>query len=358
MNIPIRNLYYLFVYAWAQFPAGKLAETGTDNSPDLPNLLAAILASGVHRLLRRGMDRGYQTLTEELVGPRGRLRLDRMIAEATLLRGTAVCDYDELTHDVLHNQVLKATLLSLSRCADVQRETRHDLRALTHRFRDVSTIRLSAGHFGLIALHRNNSEYAFLMRLCEFVYRSLMPEAQGTGSRFQSILEDDVKMSKVFEAFLRNFLRAHFSEYRVRAEQLDWDVTEASDADLALLPRMLTDITLRNAERTVIVDAKFYRDALRDGPYGRRVHSQHLYQLVTYLQHERRRHVVEHRLSGMLIYPAVGQSLRLRYRLLGIPVLVATVDLSQEWQIVDRELRQLFATPERSTPEAGEREAI
>lgn len=88
-------------------------------------------------------------------------------------------------------------------------------------------------------------------------------------------------MSKVFEAFLRNFLRAHFPEYRVRAEQLDWDVTDAAEGDLALLPRMLTDITLRDADRTIIVDAKFYKDALRDGPYGRRLHSQHLYQLVT-----------------------------------------------------------------------------
>jgi 5-methylcytosine-specific restriction enzyme subunit McrC len=346
MNIPIRNLYYLFVYAWAQFPGGRFVETGVDDSPDLPNLFAAILSTGVRTLLRRGLDRGYQTLTEELIGPRGRLRLDRMIAEATLLRGTAVCDYDELTHNVLHNQILKATLLSLSRCADVRRDTRHDLRSLSRHFQEVSTIRLGASHFRLVALHRNNSEYDFLMRLCEFVYRSLLPDVQGTGSRFQSILEDEMRMSKVFETFLRNFFRAHLSEYRVRAEQLDWDVAEATEADLTLLPRMLTDITLRSADRTIIVDAKFYKDALAEGPFGKRVRSQHLYQLVTYLQHERMRHSGGHDLSGMLIYPAVGGSLRLRYRLLGTPVLVATVDLSQEWQCVGLELRQLFEAPE------------
>jgi 5-methylcytosine-specific restriction enzyme subunit McrC len=335
-----------------------MGETGIDDSPDLPNLFANILSTGVRRLLRRGLDRGYQTLTEELVGPRGRLRLDRMIAEATLLRGTAVCDYDELTHNVLHNQILKATLLSLSRCADVQRETRHDLRSLSRRFQDVSPIRLGAGHFRLVALHRNNSEYSFLMRLCEFVYWSLLPDVQGTGSRFQSILEDEVKMSKVFEAFLRNFLRTHLPDYRVRAEQLDWDVADASEADLQLLPRMLTDITLRGADRTTIVDAKFYKDALRDGPYGRRVHSQHLYQLVTYLQHERLRHPPEHRLSGILIYPAVEQSLRLTYRLLDIPVLVATVNLARDWHSIDRELRQLFATTEELAKVTAEGEVV
>jgi 5-methylcytosine-specific restriction enzyme subunit McrC len=75
--------------------------------------------------------------------------------------------------------------------------------------------------------------------------------------------------------------------------------------------------------------------------YGERVRSQHLYQLVTYLQHERRRQ--EHKgLCGLLIYPEVGQSLRLRYRLLDLPVLVATIDLGREWHDIEKELHDLL----------------
>ena len=130
MTIPIRNLYYLFLYAWARFPGGAIGEAGIDESPDLPNLFAKLLSAGTRRLFRRGLDRGYKTFTDEMVGPRGRLRLDRMIKEATQLRGTAVCDFDELTHDVLHNQILKATLTNLARCVDVEQGTRHELRSL------------------------------------------------------------------------------------------------------------------------------------------------------------------------------------------------------------------------------------
>jgi 5-methylcytosine-specific restriction enzyme subunit McrC len=108
--IPIRNLYYLFLYAWARFPGGAVGEAGVDKSPDLPSLFAKLLSAGTRRLLRRGLDRGYKTLTDEVAGPRGRLRLDRMVKEAIQMRGTAICDFDELNHDVLHNQVLKATL--------------------------------------------------------------------------------------------------------------------------------------------------------------------------------------------------------------------------------------------------------
>ena len=341
MTIPIRNLYYLFLYAWARFPGGTVGEVGTDQSLDLPNLFAKLLSAGTRRLVRRGLDRGYTAATEELIGPRGRLRLDRMMKEVTRLRGTAVCDFDELTHDVLINQVLKATLLSLAGCVDVERETRQNLRVLARRLHDVTDIQLSASLFQQIAISRNNREYMFLIRLCEFVFWSLMPDEVGAATRFKKILEDQVRMSKVFEDFLRNFFQLHRPEYHVRAESPHWHVSGATESDLGLLPRMVTDITLRHAEHTIIVDAKFYKSALAKSPYGEKVQSGHLYQLITYLQHERVRDIGKD-ISGMLLYPDVGQSLRLKYRLLDIPVIVATVDLGREWHEIESELHDLL----------------
>jgi 5-methylcytosine-specific restriction enzyme subunit McrC len=326
-----------------------MAEAAVDKSPDLPNLFAKLLSAGTRRLLRRGLDRGYKTFTEELKSPRGRLRLDRMIKETTQLRGTAVCDFDELTHDVLHNQVLKATLINLATCSDVEKEARHDLRSLARRFHDVVDIHLSASCFRRMVISRNNREYMFLMRLCEFVFLSLMPDERGATSRFQKVLDDEVRMSAVFEDFLRNFFELNRAEYRVRAEAPDWYVTDATEEDLTFLPRMLTDITLRHANHTIIVDAKFYATPLIQSHHGdgERVRSQHLYQLITYLQHERLRHA-DKGLAGVLIYPDIGQSLRLRYRLLGIPILVATVDLGKEWRDIEIELHKLLDTCETS----------
>jgi 5-methylcytosine-specific restriction enzyme subunit McrC len=318
-----------------------VGEAGIDESPDLPNLFAKLLSAGTRRLFRRGLDRGYKAFTDEVENPRGRLRLDRMVKEATQIRSKAVCDFDELTHDVLHNQVLKATLVELAKCSDVEKETRHELRSLARRFYDVADILLSGSCFRSIVVSRNNREYIFLMLLCEFVFWSLMPDERGTAARFKQVLEDEVRMSVVFEDFLRNFFQAHRTEYRVRVESSEWFVSDASEHDLALLPRMVTDITLRHPDHTIIIDAKFYGKALAQGPFGERVRSQHLYQLVTYLQHERIRQT-ERRLAGILIYPDVGRSLRLRYRLLGIPVLVATVDLGQEWRNIEAELHGLL----------------
>src|SRR4051812_39788839 len=186
-----------------------MGEAGVDESPDLPSLFARLLLAGTRRLFRRGLDRGYQMLTDELSGLRGRLRLDRMIKEATQLRGMAVCDFDELTHDVLHNQILRATLIDLSRCSDLEKDMRHDLRALAQRFFDVSDIQLTPRCFRQITISRSNREYGFLMRLCEFVFWSRMPDQQGSTARFYQVLDDEVRMSVVFEHFLRNFFQLH-----------------------------------------------------------------------------------------------------------------------------------------------------
>jgi hypothetical protein len=78
-----------------------------------------------------------------------------------------------------------------------------------------------------------------------------------------------------------------------------------------------------------------------DGPYGQRLRSGHLYQLITYLQHERVRQPGKG-LAGMLLYASVNKSMRLKYELLGIPVLVATVDLTQNWPDIEAELHEFL----------------
>ena len=70
MNIPIRNLYYLFCYAWARFPKGEMIDVGIDDCPDLPNLFARIFINGMHRLIRRGLNQGYITNDDETRCPR------------------------------------------------------------------------------------------------------------------------------------------------------------------------------------------------------------------------------------------------------------------------------------------------
>ena len=70
-----------------------------------------------------------------------------------------------------------------------------------------------------------------------------------------------------------------------------------------------------------------------------KVHSAHLYQLMSYLTNVRKKEGDE--LTGMLIYPRVDRTLRERYSIQGYPIAVCTVDLNQDWRALKAELISL-----------------
>jgi 5-methylcytosine-specific restriction enzyme subunit McrC len=342
MTIPIRNLYYLFSYAWEHFPEGGAVEVGVDDCPDLPNLFARLLVNGTNRLLRRGLDRGYRSFVEETRAPRGKMVLDAIIKGQTLRRGAVVCAFDELTVDVLHNQLVKATALQLAKAKGLSRGLAHELRLLGRRMDGVSDIRPQSSLFPRVQLSRNTGQYGPLLKLCEIIVRNLLPEEDGDVSRFASILDDGPQMSTVFEEFLRSFYRLEQSRFHsVGVETLKWDGYSVTDAGGAHLPGMITDITLRSRDRTVVIDAKFYREALVGGYGAPKVHSGNLYQMLAYLQHTAKATMTP--VDGILIYPLNGAPLRLHYRLLGFDVQVVTVDLTEPWPAIHDQLLNLLS---------------
>lgn len=344
MTIPIRNLYYLFCYAWERFPEGDEVDVGIDDCPDLPNLFARILVNGLNRLLRRGLDRGYVPFEEELRGPRGRMLIDQSLKALTLERGAIVCGLDELRHDVLHNQLLKATADFLARDSRVTPALAHQLREITRRLRDVSDIRISLGLFSRVQLSRNAGQYRRLLRLCELIRRAALPEGDGDGQRFGDILRDETRMSQVFETFLLNFYRTHADGYATNPEDMRWQIEALPESDASLLPIMRTDMTLRGAHEALVIDAKFYADPFPRGLGAAKIRSAHLYQLYAYLRHAVHRHAPLP-VRGALIYAAPNGAVRHQYRLEGHDVTVMAVDLSQPWPEIHAELLRLLRHP-------------
>lgn len=337
MTIPIRNLYYLFCYAWQRFPPGGAVEAGVDASPDLPNLFARLLVNDANRLLRRGLDRGYRTFVEETRAPRGRMLLDAIVKEQTLRRGAVVCAIDELTPDVQHNRILKATARLLARTRGVETDLVHELGSVVLKLGAVADIRLSADAFKGVQLSRNTRQYGPLLKLCELVWQAQMPDEAGQGSRFADILKDEVTMSAVFEDFLRNFYVHHQSRFRVGREIMAWDAVALDPGSNGRMPVMETDLTLRSRDRTLVIDAKYYKEMLvsRGGPG--KIRSGHLYQLFAYMEHAGAR-APQLPCDGALIYPAVGEPVALRYQLRGHEVLVKSIDLNRDWPDIHAEL--------------------
>ena len=103
----------------------------------------------------------------------------------------------------------------LRRTAGIDSDIRHKLGLLERRLGGIDEISLSRRVFGLVQLNGNNRYYRFLMRICELIFRSLLPAQDGKGYQFEDVLEDEVRMRKVFEDSVRNFYRLEQRKYRL-----------------------------------------------------------------------------------------------------------------------------------------------
>jgi 5-methylcytosine-specific restriction enzyme subunit McrC len=270
------------------------------------------------------------------------LVLDEIVKRQTLQRGQVVCTFDELVLDVLHNRILKATLRVLASADDLDKQYRHELRLLVRRLEGVREIRLDSGCFRRVQLSRNTRQYRLLLQICELTFYSLLPDEVGSGSRFADILKDEVRLSAVFEEFLKNFYSHEQDDYQVGSDVLAWDAKALTTDGMAYLPAMRTDITLRSSQRIIVADAKYYTNTLAHFHGSSKIHSANLYQLYTYLQHMSGKHPGV-QTDGLLIYPTVKVSLMLDYELPQHRIRVATVDLSLSWPEIHEELLQILS---------------
>jgi len=277
--ITVKNIYYLLLYAWDKFDEGRMVSIDAEPDTDLVNLLALVLTRGIDQLLRRGLDRGYLSVAEELAGIRGKLDLSTSIKSNLLPRARTACQFDELSHDVLHNQILKAMLVRLMKAEGVEREVRSSVRIAFQRMPECRSIQLTRRHFHAIQLHRNTRFYRFLIDVCRLLFEHLSPDEAMGSFRFRDFSRDEVRMRSLFEKFLRNFYKHEQFVFKVQGSQFTW--AKAVGEGAALLPVMKTDVTLKRPGRQIVIDAKYTPHVLQHNPHGEtpKFDSKHLFQL-------------------------------------------------------------------------------
>lgn len=348
--IPIQNIYFLLCYAWDSLDEGQLVPVSQDDCKTLPELFARVLEGGVTHLIKRGLDRGYITENEDTSRLRGKFDVSVTIKRNLLRTSRVHCVIDSLSHDVLHNRIIKASLRSLIRCEDLDRNLRDRLLRLYRRLHEISDIELTGKVFGKVQLHRNNAYYGFLLHVCRLIHDNLLINEDTGNSKFRDFLRDEKQMASLFEKFVRNFYHHEQSVFDVTSQTFDWQEVEATRDDLTFLPRMRTDVSLDSPTRKVVIDTKYYAECLQSYFDTNKIHSGNLYQLFAYLKNLQ---IGDGRsIEGILLYPTVGKSLSLRYRVQGHTMRIETVDLNESWQVIRERLLGLLTRAKSGAIEA------
>lgn len=342
-RIPIENIYYLLCYAWEALEERDLVAVGQTESTELLDLFARVLDIGTKRLVRRGVDRGYLAHEEWTPRLRGRILFKEAVGAGAAV-AELPCEFDELSHDVLHNQILKSTAWILCRSGRINRGTADSLYALCRRLDTVGTVALTDRVFRQVQLNRNNRFYGFLLDVCGLIHRHWLAQEGGSAGHFLDFLRDEHDMRRLFEKFILNFYAHEATAYKARAESIAWHWTPRDERSGDLLPTLLTDVSLTSAHRKIIVECKFVASAVKRHHRSEqdKLIRNHLFQLFAYLRNQpdsRFRDTCE----GLLLYPTVGESVEATYQDGGHVIRVRSLNLNQYWTKIHHDLLELVA---------------
>jgi 5-methylcytosine-specific restriction enzyme subunit McrC len=336
LPIPIKNIYYLLSYAWNKLEESELVDVSAEDESDLLNLLGKVLLNGTKTLLKRGIDRQYITENEVYQGIKGKVNITDSLRKNLFTKGLSVCEFDELSVDILPNQILKTTLQNLTQITGLSPTLKQEIRTIIYRLHEVSEIVLTDTIFHQVQINRNNSFYVFLLNISELIYQNLLINEETGDFQFKDFLRDERQMARLFEEFIRNFYKIEVPEAKVFREDLRWKMAGETHQ---FLPKMQTDISIKINDRKLIIDAKYYKETLQKYYDSEKIHSQNLYQIFAYLKNQE-----DTQAEGILIYPTVQKSLSLTYTHEGHTIRIETLNLNQEWQGVKADLLGIILT--------------
>lgn len=341
MSIPIENIYYLLCYAWNKLDEKDRVAVSAEDYTKLLDLLAKVLINSTRILLKRGIDRNYIDVTTEFAGVKGKLELSQTVKSQLLLKQRTICSFDEFSSNILTNRILVTTLNRLIKTNGLDTDLRGEIKNLLWHFDEVKPIELKSSILSKVKLHRNNKFYGFILNICHLIYEnSLLSEKTGDW-HFTDFLRDERKMNQLFEAFLRNFYTIEQKEFKVRRENINWQFSANDNHNLQFLPLMQTDITLENNQSKIIIDAKYYKETLKENYGQEKVSSANLYQLFSYLLNQRKDDTKTQTATGILIYPTIERDYDLQYQYQNHKIFIKTINLNSDWRTIETRLKNI-----------------
>ncbi len=337
-SIFIKNIYYMLSYAFTTLTQTNYEDVAKEDFDNIHNLFAAILSKGIGQQLKQGLCREYITQKEDVVALRGKINMQGTFKNKLAKKQVLRCEYDELSENVLLNQILKATVTTLLRHGKVDIERKKDLKKKMLFFSNVDVIDVKLIKWNAIRFSRNNQTYRMLITICQLILEGMLLTTEKGEYKLASFL-DEQRMSRLYEKFILEYYSKEFPTLKVEPAQIPWAV---DDGIRTLLPVMQSDILLSDSKKELIIDAKYYTHTMLKRYDKEKLRSGHLYQIFTYVKNEQFEHNNK-KVAGMLLYAKTDEEIGSSYEYLmsGNKIMTRTLDLNQDFESIANDLNKI-----------------
>ena len=348
-RIPVRNLWLLTLYASDLFRARGDGNAGLEDNPDdLPDLVAEILARAVDARLRKRLSSGYRHRELALNRVRGRIDVLTTERHQLLARGMVACRFDELTIDTPRNRLVRSALEKISRIV-TRPNVAHRCRALAGDMKAMGV----AGNAPTRAetstdrIGRHDAGDAQMMAAARLALDLALP-TEAAGSNVLPLPDrQEVWVRRLFERAVGGFYDVSLSPHgwRVRCGcTLVWPIERKTSGIDAIMPNMRTDVILDHEEsgRRILIDTKFTSIVTSGWHREQTLRSGYLYQIYAYLRSQvGHGDLLADHAEGLLLHPAIGESVDEAIVIQGQQIRFATVDLSASATDIRSQLSRL-----------------
>jgi 5-methylcytosine-specific restriction enzyme subunit McrC len=330
-NISPTNLIFILAYA---FDLNWLYLEDEASNADLREsslfeLLVFVLTRWTSELLKYGLFRDFLNVTEDTRRLKKKICFKPLIRKQSLQNGRIVCEYDDLSFDILENRILLSTLrycnyelycrsrmpMDYKKRKELERlslEVSNQVKLLSSQ---VGSQEIEDKLFNQLVFHKMNMKYKPILYLCKMIYESGLLYHRGI-EKFIDIPER--KLNQIFERFLRNFLAEKLGSLSYQVEERQFQsntwLQGRDEASVKYMPAIHPDIVVwEKGVPKFVIDAKFYEKPLYKVNYPQEIdegngeekedsfktHSHNLYQIMAYTQYLN--------CNGILVYAQTEQ---------------------------------------------------
>lgn len=348
-RIPVRNLWLLMLYASDLLKTSARALVDAECNPDeVADLVARLLVQAVEERQRRQLSLGYRSRIADLSRVRGRIDVLRTERRQLLARGSVACRFVELSVDTPRNRFVRGALEAVARLVS-HPDLRHRCRRLAA---DMQALGVSGGmpsrsELSADRIGRHDAADREMLAAAKLAVDLVLP-TELAGPRPLPMPDREEQWARgLFERAVGGFYRAVLpaSRWDVRtSRRLYWPVDWYSDGARDILPDMRTDVVLDDlvGDRRIVIDTKFTGIVTAGWRREKTLRSGYLYQIYAYLRSQTGcgdslADVAE----GLLLHPAIGETIDEAIIVQGHRIRFATVDLAADSAAIRAQLLSL-----------------
>ena len=330
--IRIQNIYYMLSYAFQVLNEQRYKQVATEDFENVGELCSEILIKGVSAQIKRGLGKEYISQTEPLSLLRGKINIHTSLKEQTMIKKQLICTYDEFSVNSYMNRIIRTTMELLLQ-SSISKNRKNRLRKLLVYFSNVAPLAPISINWQ-IQYNKNNQTYQMLISICYLIIKGLLQTTTDGSTKLMDFL-DEQRMCRLYEKFILNYYRKEHPEIKAWASQIPWDT---DDGYIEMLPVMQSDIMLKQGEKTLVIDAKYYSHTTQKQYDVNTLHSGNLYQIFAYVKNLDTD--CAGNVSGMLLYAKTDELVlpNNNYKMGGNAISVKTLDLDCDFPEIRKQL--------------------